>query len=226
MRRQLVVALVSLGLGTSAFAGGDKKQKSEEQSNQQVQQQQQTGTGGAGMQQPDMSKNGPWTRKPTDESKSKREIQSLFKNDEEAWKKGDFDAALAHVDFPVFMVTDDSKGKPHAETWSREQWTKMMKPMAQQMPKDMEVSHDYSINVLSDSLATYADSFTMKTGGMSYKGKSSGVLVKKDGEWKWKSLIEPGWGSMATQGVGGAGSEGGDQNDSQAQPPEQQKSEE
>jgi hypothetical protein len=211
MKRQLVLGLVTVAASTFAFAGGEEKKSEEQaqqqqQSSEQLQQQEQLGTGGSGMQ--DMSKVGPWTRKPTDEKKSKQEIQAMFKQDEEAWKSGNFDASLANVDFPVLMVTDDTKGKTHAQQWSREQWVQMMQPMMQQMPKDMQIKHNYTINVLSDSLATYSDDFTMKTGGKSYSGRNSGTLVKADGKWKWKSIVEAGWGEMAQQGVGGAGMEG------------------
>src|SRR6266542_2343994 len=53
--------------------------------------------------------------KVTNEAKDKQEIKTLFTAMETAGKRGDLDAAAALVDFPVVMMTDDSKGDAMAE---------------------------------------------------------------------------------------------------------------
>jgi hypothetical protein len=129
----------------------------------------------------------------TQEKKDKQEIHALFQRMEQAGKKGDLEAATALVDFPVLMVTDDSKGEAHSVAWSREQWTEAMKPFYAK-PMNMAVKHNPTISVLSDSLATVVDKGSFKMGGKTVKTRSSSLLVKRGGEWKIKSMAEGGWG--------------------------------
>ncbi|MFZ5470489.1 MAG: hypothetical protein ACOZIN_13720 [Myxococcota bacterium] len=152
----------------------------------------------------DMSKMGPWTRKPSNEGKTKKEISEFLRQEEELMKKGDFEAMLSRIDFPVYMVTDNSKGVPMAKEHSREEYTTMMKPFYEDMPKDVKTTHKRDITVLSDSLVTYVDDFTVTMGKQKYSGRGQGLLVKRNGQWKWKSMVEAGWGDMAEPGVGGA----------------------
>jgi hypothetical protein len=145
---------------------------------------------------PDMSKSGPWTRKPTNEKQTKKEIADFFKQGDEAEKKGDFDKSLAMVDFPVYMATDDSKGVPSTMTVDKDAYTAMMKPFWDNMPKDAKTTHKPTISVLSDSLANVVDDFTMTANGKKTAGRNQSILVKRDGQWKWKVMTEAGWGDM------------------------------
>ncbi|HTE20682.1 MAG TPA: nuclear transport factor 2 family protein [Armatimonadota bacterium] len=160
---------------------------------------------GSGMNM-DMTKMGPGARKPTNEAQTKKEIEAQFKQLEEAEKKGDWEAMNNAVDFPVFMVTDDLKGVPEAKQYSREEYIAMMKPMMENMPKDMKMTHKRSITVLSDSLANLVDDFTMTMGKQKISGRNVMLLVKRDGQWKMKTMVEAGWGGMGPpQGAGGGG---------------------
>jgi hypothetical protein len=146
-----------------------------------------------------MSKMGPASRKPTNEKQTKKEIADFFKAEEESSKKGDFDGHLARVDFPILMVTDDSKGVPKADEWSREKYTAVMKPFWEgNEHKDMKVTHKPQVTVLSDSLVNLVDDFSMTMGGQKMSGRNAGLLVKRDGKWMWKSMVEAGWGDMPT----------------------------
>jgi hypothetical protein len=133
------------------------------------------------------------------------DIEAFIKEEDALMKKKDFNASLARVDFPVFMATDDSKGVPKAETYDRQQYTNMMKPMFDQTPADVQVTHKLDIAVLSDSLVNVIDNYTMTTGGKKYDGRTSALLVKREGQWKWKTFVEAGWGDMPATGVGGSG---------------------
>lgn len=146
---------------------------------------------------PDMSKMGPAARKPTDEKKTKKECEEFFKKMEAAGAKGDLEATVAMHDFPVFMATDDLKGVPEAKNTSKEEFVAMMKPFYENMPKDTKTTHKPTYTVLSDSLVAVTDDFTMTMGKNKVTGKNAGLLVKIGGEWKFKAMIEAGWGGMA-----------------------------
>ena len=147
----------------------------------------------------DMSKMGPWSRKPTNEKQTKKEVADFFKAQEEIEKKSDFDGALACVDFPVYMMTDDAKGVVEAEPWTKEKYAQMMKPFWDNMPKDTKTTHKPTVTVLSDSIVNVTDDFTMTQGKTKLAGRNLSVLVKRDGKWKWKVMGEAGWGGMPAQ---------------------------
>jgi uncharacterized protein (TIGR02246 family) len=143
------------------------------------------------------------------EAKDKQEIQGLFKAMEAAARTGDLDAAAALVDFPVTMLTDDSKGEAMGDAWSREQWTQVMKPFYDTPMKDMKVTHKPTIFLLSDSLASVDDVCTMTKGGKTITSRNSMFVVRKDGKWRVKAMAEGGWGDMMAAAPATAGAEQG-----------------
>jgi Domain of unknown function (DUF4440) len=138
------------------------------------------------------------------EQKDKKEILAVFGKMEAAEKRADLEAASALVDFPVLMVTDDSKGEAQAGAWTKEQWTEVMKPFYAK-PMDARMTHKPSVFVVTDSLATATDAWTMTMGGKTTSGRSSTVLVRKGGAWKIKAMMEGGWGDMPMPAQGQAG---------------------
>ncbi len=124
----------------------------------------------------------------------KKQIMALFKAMEDAGRKGDLDAASALVDFPVLMVTDDSKGEATAGAWSKEQWMQVMAPFYKKPMGDMKVTHKPSIFMVTDSLASVDDQQTMTLGGKKVATRTTSLLVRKNGHWLVKSMVEGGWG--------------------------------
>ncbi|HEX8818307.1 MAG TPA: hypothetical protein VF794_00145 [Archangium sp.] len=185
MKRTILVCVTAIALSGSAWAQ-DKAQEPAA-----------TATQAPAM---DMTKMGPGARKPTNEKQTKKEVQEFFKQQEELAKKGDMEAMMATHDFPLYMATDDLKGVPEAREFSREEYVAMMKPFYENMPKDMKVTHKPTITVLSDSLVSVTDDFTMTVGKQKVTGRNAALLVKRDGQWKWKTMIEAGWGGMPAEG--------------------------
>jgi len=188
MKASIVACLAGLTLTASAFAQKEKESKD--------------ATSGQAPAM-DFSKMGPNARKPTSESKTRSEIKAFFAEEEKLAKKGDFEAALSRIDFPVYMATDDVKGVPEAKEFTREEYVAMMKPFWENMPKDMRTTHKPTVTVLSDSLVAVIDDFSMSAGKQKMAGKNLSFLVKRDGTWKWKMMAEAGWGGMGAAGTGG-----------------------
>lgn len=143
---------------------------------------------------PDMTKMGGASRAPKKEDK--KGIDELYKAAEEAMKKGDVNASADLVDFPVTMVTDDSKGvESHSEV-GRDAWIKMMEPFMKPgaMPKDMKMTHKHSPRFLSETLAFVDEDVTMTMGKQKASWKTESMVVLKDGKWKFKMQAEAGWG--------------------------------
>jgi uncharacterized protein (TIGR02246 family) len=139
-----------------------------------------------------------WTPpKVKNEAKDRKEIMAVFKAMETAGRKGDLEAAAALVDFPVMMMTDDSKGQGMGAAWTREQWVEVMRPFYEKPMKDMKITHKPTVFLLSDSLASVDDVCTMSMGGKTVVSRNSTFLVRaSDGQWKVKAMAEGGWGDM------------------------------
>lgn len=147
----------------------------------------------------DMSKVGPWTRKVANEKASKKEVEDFLKKQEEAGAKGDMEGMLGHIDFPVYMLTDDAKGKLEASAMTKDQYVAEMKPFYENMPKDTKYTHKYTVTLFSDALALVVDDFTMTAGKTKLAGRNASLLGKVDGAWKFKTMVEAGWGGMGEQ---------------------------
>jgi hypothetical protein len=143
---------------------------------------------------PDMTKVGPMSRKVTKEDK--KGVDELFKAAEEGWKKGDVNALADLVDFPVIMLSDDSKGEVKHFAATRDQWVGMMQSMVTGMPKDMKMKSKHSAHFLSDDLAVAIEEISMTMGKVKGSWKSMSVLTLRDGKWKFKEMAEAGWGDM------------------------------
>ena len=141
----------------------------------------------------DMTKVGPMSRKVTKEDK--KGVDELYKTSEEAWKKGDVAALADLCDFPVIMLSDDSKGEVKHFPATREQWTAMMQQFAN-MPKDMKMKMKHTAHFLSDDLAVVIEETSMTMGKMKGSWKGMSVITLKDGKWKYKEMAEAGWGDM------------------------------
>jgi hypothetical protein len=146
----------------------------------------------AGM--PDMSKMGPMSRPVTKEDK--KGIDALYKAFEDAMKAGDVNAAADLVDFPVIMLSDDSKGVAKSFNASRAQWVGIFTPFATNKPKDMKMSGKHTPTFLSDTLAVSIEQNSMSAGKMKGKWNAMAVVTVVDGKWKFKQMAEAGWGDM------------------------------
>ena len=148
------------------------------------------GAGGA----PDMTKVGPLSRPVT--KQDKKGIDDLYKAFEDAMMKGDVNAAADLCDFPVIMLSDDSKGVAKSFNASREQWLGLFGPMATNRPKDVKMSGKHTPTFLSDTLAVAIEQNSMSMGKMKGKWNGMAVLTQVDGKWKFKQMAEAGWGDM------------------------------
>jgi uncharacterized protein (TIGR02246 family) len=137
-------------------------------------------------------------RKPTaaQEKTARQEIKGLFDKMEQGNKKGDLDAVAALIDFPVLMLTDTKAGSAVGGPWTEEEWRKRMAPMFQQPMQGMRMTHAPKVAVLTPALASVTDDWTFTMGKTKKSGRSAMLLVRKDGAWKVKSMVEGGWGDM------------------------------
>jgi hypothetical protein len=131
----------------------------------------------------------------TKEAQDRKEIAAVCKAMDAARDRGDVNAAADLVDFPVLMATDDSSGEAKTASWNREKWVEVMAPFYKPMP-NAKMTTKPSVVLLTDSLASMTDQWTMTTGKKKLSGRSATLFVRVNGQWKVKSMAEGGWGDM------------------------------
>lgn len=144
-----------------------------------------------------MPKMGPQFRKPTNEAQTKKDIEAFIKAEDGILAKKDYEGLAARVDFPVYMVTDTLSGVPSAMANTKEQYIADMKPFWDMMPANASTKHKLTVTVLSDSLANVVDDYEMTMGKDKTKARNASVLVKVGGQWKYKLMMEAGWGDSS-----------------------------
>ena len=145
---------------------------------------------------PDMSKMGPWAKTVTNEKQSQKDLDAWFKAWMAAEAKGDLDAMVGMLDFPVLMMTDSMAGEFRWTPIQKDAWTAMMKPfMDPGAQKDMKMSgHKKTCYVLSDDLASCEGQVTLAMGKQKMTLKNHWIMTRVGGQWKGKSMMEAGWG--------------------------------
>ena len=139
---------------------------------------------------------GGWTpRKVT--HPDKKGIEAMLTQIDNAWMKGDIAATASMVDFPVYMVTDDSKGTVYTDSWTKDMYLTNMTETMKNMPsdmKDMKVKHNRKIDFITDDIAIVHDDAAMTMGKHTMNIRNANLVIKKDGKWMVKSMMEGGWG--------------------------------
>src|SRR5262249_13467768 len=144
---------------------------------------------------PDMQNMGGMSRQPKKAQQDQAELKKFFKDWDTAWRKADLNAAADMGDFPVTMITDSSKGEFKMEQWNRDQWIGVMKPfMDPAMMKNMKWTAKETCFLLSDDLASCEVATNVQMGKIKGKVNSHNIVIRKDGKWKAKAMMEAGWG--------------------------------
>jgi ketosteroid isomerase-like protein len=189
MKTNLLSCLVVIGLAAPAFAE-DKAPAA---------------AAGA----PDMTKFGPMVHQPKNEKADKKELDEFFKAWQAAGQKGDVTALADMMAFPALMQSSGTKGFDQMPM-TKEQWVGMMTPMMEHMkdmPKDTKMSMKATCVMMDDDLASCEGEHSMTSAKMKGKFNAQTIMVRVDGKWKVKSMLEAGWGDMpqSAQGTGGSG---------------------
>jgi len=141
----------------------------------------------------DITQTGPLSRRVTKEDR--QGIEALFKAADAAWKKGDLQALTALYDFPIYMATDTKDGTFQGGEWSVEQFQKIMGGFIKNDPKDIVYKEKPTPHFLSDTMAAVIVESTASRGGKELGSyKSSVLVIKKNGQWRFKSGAEAGHG--------------------------------
>ncbi|MFE9662680.1 DUF4440 domain-containing protein [Streptomyces sp. NPDC005955] len=120
----------------------------------------------------------------------------------QAWF-AEYDAAAARRDvermadlavFPLNLVSDDSAGEGASAQWDRKQFIDTMTHVMGEGSDDITFESVRTPVFLSPAMAVVFTDSTMTAGGATQQLRYADVLVKRDGQWAFQTMIQGGWG--------------------------------
>jgi len=138
-------------------------------------------------------------RTATNVNQLQAEVDAVLDAAHAAYLRGDLEAVSKTIDFPVLMVTDNSKADGMATTWDREQFlhhhaavAREFSPDAMEGIKSAKRSRNYTF--ISDTIVAVNQEDEASLEGKAVKWKSFALLAKSNGTWRVKAQAEGGWG--------------------------------
>jgi hypothetical protein len=131
-------------------------------------------------------------------SEDRAELDAFFAARQQAIHTGQMHLLFAQEDYPVFFQTDDASGKPVTFIMDHERYLEMMSQVGPYFPR-VPLQHgprDYIF--LTDTMVIAHQVDTYDFGAEKASWRSANILVKRDGQWKNKGIIEGGFGEFLT----------------------------
>ncbi|RLU83579.1 hypothetical protein CTZ27_28170 [Streptomyces griseocarneus] len=115
----------------------------------------------------------------------------------------EYDAAAARRDiermadlavFPLNLVSDDSAGDGVSAQWDREQFVEAMTHVMGEGAEDITFDSVRTPVFLGPGMAVVFSDSTMTADGATQRLRYADVLVKRNGQWAFQSMLQGGWG--------------------------------
>ncbi|GAB7037387.1 MULTISPECIES: nuclear transport factor 2 family protein [Catenuloplanes] len=116
-------------------------------------------------------------------------------------RDNDIEAMADMALFPLMVMTDDSAGECVGQVWDRATFVAAMS-MAGAGSATVDFDNRRSPVFLDADLAVVTTDSTMTIDGEISRTRYVDVMAKEHGEWRFKSMIQPGWGDMLRQHLG------------------------
>lgn len=96
--------------------------------------------------------------------------------------------------FPLNLVSDDSAGNGRAAQWDRERFVRTMTGVMGDGSEDIGFESTRTPVFLSASMAVVFTDSAMTVQGQTQRLRYADILVRRDGEWAFQTMIQSGWG--------------------------------
>ncbi|GAA2580876.1 nuclear transport factor 2 family protein [Streptomyces tubercidicus] len=96
--------------------------------------------------------------------------------------------------FPLNLVSDDAVGNGRSAQWDREQFVATMTQVMGDGSEDLTFESTRTPVFVSPAMAVVFSDSTMTTEGESRRLRYADILVKRDGQWAFQTMIQGGWG--------------------------------
>ncbi|WP_309895718.1 hypothetical protein [Archangium sp.] len=133
-------------------------------------------------------------------STDRAELDAFFAARQQAISTGQMDVLFAQEDYPVIFQTDDAKGQPVTFIMDHQRYLEMMSQAGPYFPDpSVQLQHGPREYIfITDSLVIAHQLDTYDFGTEKATWPSANLLIKRNGQWKNKAIIEGGFGEFLT----------------------------
>ncbi|MFI9246540.1 nuclear transport factor 2 family protein [Streptomyces sp. NPDC053086] len=129
---------------------------------------------------------------PTTEDRAS--LDAWFAEYDAASGKRDIQRMADMAVFPLNLVSDDAAGHGRSAQWDRDRFIATMTQVLGEGDQDITFESARTPVFLSPSMAVVFTDSTMTADGCSQQLRYADILLKRDGEWAFQTMIQGGWG--------------------------------
>lgn len=96
--------------------------------------------------------------------------------------------------FPLNLVSDDSAGNGASAQWDRRQFIETMSEVMGDGSDDIAFESTRTPVFLSPAMAVVFTDSTMTMDGRTQQLRYADVLIRRDGQWAFQTMLQSGWG--------------------------------
>lgn len=127
-------------------------------------------------------------------------LMAWFKNYDMLAANNDADAMIKEAHLPITVITDDSNGECVTQQWNEASFRASIEGNASS--PDTKIENNRQPFFLNENLAVVITEGKVTNAEGTQYMRYADVLVKKDGAWKFKSMMQAGWGDMLKEYFG------------------------
>ncbi|MFE7134729.1 nuclear transport factor 2 family protein [Streptomyces sp. NPDC057638] len=115
----------------------------------------------------------------------------------------EYDAAAARRDiermadlavFPLNLVSDNAAGQGASAQWDRQQFVATMTQVMGEGAEDITFESVRTPVFLSPAMVIVFTDSTMTAGGETQRLRYADVLIRREGQWAFQTMLQGGWG--------------------------------
>ncbi|KAA6223619.1 nuclear transport factor 2 family protein [Streptomyces albofaciens JCM 4342] len=129
---------------------------------------------------------------PTDEDRAS--LDAWFAEYDAQSAKRNVERMAEMAVFPLNLVSDDAAGNGRSAQWDREQYVATMTQVMGEGNDDITFESTRTPVFLSASMVVVFSDSTMTQAGRTQQLRYADVLIRRDGEWAFQTMIQSGWG--------------------------------
>lgn len=132
-----------------------------------------------------------------------KELSEWFAKYESHVLKNELDNMADMAVFPLVVITDDPKGNCVSQAWDTTTFKQAMDLNAQGVDlSTVKIENERNPIFLSQNLAVVITDTVTTIAGKPEQSRYADIMVKADGQWKYKSMIQSNWGDMLKEYFG------------------------
>lgn len=130
------------------------------------------------------------------DAEQKQSVDAWFAEFDELSRQGDVEGMANMAMFPVHVITDDSGGNGYAENWTRDEFVRTMTAAMKDTAATMEMKARRAPFFLTQCIVVVITDATVTMDAQERSLRYADILVKLDGQWKFQTMAQGGWGDM------------------------------